>query len=156
MSGTNDEREPDELDLLGGRFGRENPYELLELDRDAEPARVRAALRSILKRAAPGDENAARAQAAADQLLDPRRRLAIDLFTVRESRLFDEIVRRYADAQLELVPEDVVTEMMRASDLEWGDPVDEFEVPQVPKVCFESMMPAPARDDELVVPDRKK
>jgi hypothetical protein len=38
----------------------------------------------------------------------------------------------------------------------WGDPVDEFTVPAVPKVIFESMMPPPPREDELVVPDRKK
>jgi hypothetical protein len=45
---------------------------------------------------------------------------------------------------------------MHASDVEWGDPFTDFDVPDVPNVVFENMLPAPPRGDELVVPDRRK
>lgn len=137
-------------------FAEESPYAILGLDRNADLSKVKSALRVARKRAERSGGNWRKAEAAADALSDPRRRLAIDLFAVHETMLHREIVRRYADVQFELVPDDIVPLMMQASDLAWGDPVDDFTVPAVPKVIFESMMPPPPREDELVVPDRKK
>ncbi|MGK2858856.1 MAG: hypothetical protein ACSLFQ_16785 [Thermoanaerobaculia bacterium] len=133
-----------------------SPYEILGLDRNADLAMVRWSLRAAQRRAERNGEAWTRAETASETLSDPRSRLAIDLFTVNETRLHDEIVRRYADVQFELVPEDIVTPMMQASDLAWGDPVDDFLVPAVPNVVFESMLPTPSGENEIVVPDRRK
>lgn len=156
MRESNDDDSVRDQSLDGDPFAEESPYEVLGLERDADLAKVGSSLRAAQRRAERGSEDWQQAQAAAEALSDPRRRLTIDLFTVHETRLHEEIVRRYADVQFELVPEDIVTPMMQASDLAWGDPIDDFTLPAFPKVIFESMMPAPARDDELVVPDRKK
>lgn len=156
MSDSDEEKQVLEPACDGDPFAEESPYAILGLDRNADLSKVRSALRVARRRAERIGGSWAKAKTAADALCDPRRRLAIDLFAVHETKLHQEIVRRYADVRLELVPDDIVPLMMQASDLCWGDPVDEFSVPAVPKVIFESMMPAPPREDELVVPDRKK
>ena len=156
MKETNDDDPVYDPNLDSDPFAEESPYAVLGLDRDADLAKVSSSRRAAQKRAERGSEDWLRAQAAAEALSDPRRRLAIDLFTIHETRLHEEIVRRYAAVQFELVPDDIVTPMMQASDLAWGDPIDDFTLPAVPRVIFENMMPAPAREDELVVPDRKK
>jgi hypothetical protein len=156
MRDSNDDDSVRDQGLDGDRFEEDSPYEVLGLDRDADLAKVGWSLRAAQRRAGRGSEAWLRAQAAATALSDPRRRLASDLFTFHETRLHEEIVRRYAAVQFELVPDDIVTPMMQASDLAWGDPIDDFTLPAVPRVIFETMMPAPAREDELVVPDRKK
>ena len=137
-------------------FAEENPYEVLGLDRNADRAKIKSSYRAIQKRAKRGEETWMKAQLANEALTKPRKRLAIDLFTVRETRLHQEIVRRYGELRFELVPRDIVPQLMQASDLEWGDPTGDFAVPQVPRVIFETMMPAPPRENELGVPDRKK
>lgn len=137
-------------------FAEENPYDVLGLDRNADRAKIKSSYRALQKRAKRGDETWMKAQIANEALTKPRKRLAIDLFTVYETRLHQEIVRRYSEVRFDLVPKDIVPQLMQASDLEWGDLVEDFEVPSVPRVIFESMMPAPPREDELVVPDRKK
>ncbi|MCM2316216.1 MAG: hypothetical protein NDJ92_13800 [Thermoanaerobaculia bacterium] len=156
MRESNDDDPVRDQSLDGDPFAEESPYEVLGLDRDADLAKVTASLRAVQKRAERGSEDWLRAQAAAEILSDPRRRLAVDLFTIHETRLHEEIVRRYRNVQFELVPDDIVTPMMQASDLAWGDPVGDFTRPAFPRVIFENMLPAPAREDELVVPDRKK
>lgn len=156
MSDSDDENVALEPACDDDPFAEESPYAILGLDRNADLSKVKSALRVARRRAERGGESWTKAKAAADALSDPRRRLAIDLFAVHETMLHQEIVRRYADVQFELVPDDIVPLMMQASDLVWGDPVDDFTVPAVPKVIFESMMPPPPREDELVVPDRKK
>jgi hypothetical protein len=132
-----------------------SPYEILGVDRDADTAGLRSALRSLLRRAETEQERE-KAKAAFDALTHPRTRLTLDLFTPRESRLYDDIVRRYSSVRFELVPDDVAPLLLQASDIEWGEPFTDFEVPEVPKVVFENMLPAPPRGDELVVPDRRK
>jgi hypothetical protein len=132
-----------------------SPYEILGVDRDTDAAGLRSALRSLLRRART-DEERQKARAAFEALTRPRTRLTLDLFTPRETRLYDEIVRRYGTVRFELVPDDLAPLLMHASDVEWGDPFTDFDVPDVPNVVFENMLPAPPRGDELVVPDRRK
>jgi hypothetical protein len=141
--------------IPGDPLAEGNPYATLGVDRDADMAGVRSAFRAKLRRAESDEERAALHEAL-DALTHPRSRLLLDLFAPRESRLHDEIVRRYGALVFELEPDDLSPLLMCASDLEWGDPVDDFEVPGVPRVVFESMLPAPPRGDELVVPDRRK
>ncbi|MFA6955095.1 MAG: hypothetical protein WC538_04400 [Thermoanaerobaculia bacterium] len=139
----------------GGPIAGQSPYDILGVDRDADAAGLRSALRSLLRRAGT-DQEREMAEAAFDALTRPRVRLTLDLFAPRESRLYDEIVRRYASVRFELVPDDVAPLLMQASDMECGEPFTDFEVPDVPRVVFENMLPAPPRGDELVVPDRRK
>lgn len=137
------------------RRREESPYEILGVDRDTDAAGIRSAFRSLARRCADEPERR-RLERALEALTSPRERLVLDLFTPRESRLHEEIVRRYEAVTFELAPADAAPLLMLASDLESADPVEEFEVPPVPVVVFESMLPAPLRGDELVVPDRRK
>lgn len=156
MSNPSDGKKIPDANFSSDPFAGENPYEVLGLDRNADRAKIKSSYRAIQKRAKRGDETWINAQIANEALTKPRKRLEIDLFTVHETRLYQEIVRRYSEVRFDLVPEDIVPQLMQASDLEWGDPTAEFHVPAVPRVSFESMMPAPPREDELVVPDRRK
>jgi len=133
----------------------ESPYEVLGVDHDTDAAGLRSAFRSLLRRIESGRDRE-QAKAAFDALTSPRTRLTLDLFAPRESRLYDEIVRRYGAVRFDLGTEDSAPLLMHASDLEWGEPFTDFEVPEVPRVVFENMLPAPPRGDELVVPDRRK
>jgi len=145
---------PDELrpeDPIAG----ESPYEILGVDHDTDAAGLRSAFRSLLRRV-EGNPEREKVSAAFDALICPRTRLALDLVTPRESRLYDEILRRYGSVSFELATDDFAPLLMRASDVDRGDPFTDFEVPDVPKVVFENMLPAPPRGDELVVPDRRK
>lgn len=133
----------------------ERPYDVLGVGRDSDSAGLRSAFRSRMRHA-ENDEESEKVRVAFDALSRPRTRLMLDLFTPRESRLYDEIVRRYGAVRFELPPDDLAPLLMRASDVEWGEPFADFEVPEVPRVVFESMLPSPPRGDELVVPDRRK
>jgi len=145
---------PDELRPEDPIVG-ESPYEILGVDHDTDAAGLRSAFRSQLRRIEDEPERE-EVSAAFDALIRPRTRLALDLLTPRESRLYDEIVRRFGAVSFELATDDFAPLLMRASDVEWGEPFTDFEVPEVPKVVFENMLPAPPRGDELVVPDRRK
>lgn len=148
---TNEELEA----LQGDPFAGESPYAILGVDRDSDDAGIRSAFRARLRRAVDEGERQT-VRDAHEALARPRSRLLHDLFAPRDTRLHEEIVRRYGAVGFELEPNDSSTLLMHASDLAWGDPVGDFEVPDVPKVVFESMLPAPPRGDELVVPDRRK
>ncbi|MBI2213773.1 MAG: hypothetical protein HYU52_09010 [Acidobacteria bacterium] len=141
--------------LAGDPFAGDNPYTVLGVDRESDIAGIRAAYRAKLRQT----ENERERQLlhdAFETLTRPRSRLLRDLFAPRESRRHEQIMLRYGAVRFELEPHDVSSLLMHASDLEWGGAASQLEVPRVPKVVFESMLPSPPRGDELVVPDRKK
>lgn len=142
-------------EAAGDPLAGSSPHEVLGVDRDTDTAGLRSAFRSLTRRV-ESDEARENARAAFEALARPQSRLTLDLLTPRESRLHDEIVRRYGGVRFELMPEDFEPMTTSASDLEWGEPFAGFEVPDVPKVLFENMLPAPPRGDELVVPERRK
>jgi DnaJ-class molecular chaperone len=136
-------------------FDGASPYEILGVDRDADLAAIRSAFRRLTRNAADAEARH-RLAGAFDALTRPRRRLMLDLLTPAIEGQHMEIVRRYGSVRMETSAGNVAIPMMEASDLGRGDLTADFEVPDVPRVVFESMLPAPLRGDELVVPDRRK
>ena len=145
-----------EIELSGDPFAEENPYTVLGVDRSADRSIVKKAYRALQRKAKRGDQLWMKIQHANESLTKPAKRLKTDLFVVYERKMYNEIQRRYRDVSFDLVPEDLTPSLVAVSDLSWGETEDCFELPAVPKVEFEEMVPEPPSRSEVFLIGRRK
>ena len=140
------------MNLENDPYGDDNPYEVLDVPRDADRARIKAAYRALQKRAKRGDATWMKAQVANEALTKPKKRLLVDLFVIDEKKRYAEIVKRYGEISFEAVPKDLTPLLLRATDLEWGDLAADFAVPVSPRIVFSRLQATLPDSDEATVP----